>query len=107
MSPQRVPMGRPSRGVNPHRCIDGSAMIDSGNGRTIAQMTRDKLEFIDGLSQYCGSLMRYKIVTGTVKTIFADVVTGIENVRDRIHECLVRHRLMECGVEDCDLGNLG
>ena len=44
---------------------------------------------------------------GTVRSVAADMIIGIIIIRKRVHVSVVRHGLMECGVEHYHLRGLG
>ena len=45
-------------------------------------------------------------MAGTVKSIAADAIAGIQNVWQSVNICVFGHPAMESGVEDSDLGDL-
>ena len=45
------------------------------------------------------------LVARSVESVTTDAVFFVILIRKRVHIGVVRHRLVECGVEDCDLRN--
>src|SRR5659263_699986 len=75
--PHRQPFER----SEPHGCIGGFSVIDSSNRRAVAQMACDQLEFINVPAQHRRGFTRDEVVADAVKTVSANMVPGVENVR--------------------------
>ena len=63
----------------------------------------DYLGVVEGKAGEFGAFRRHVPVARTVESVSADLVFFIIFVRNRIHRCVCRHRLVECGIENSHL----
>ncbi|CDC28528.1 cAMP-binding protein [Faecalibacterium sp. CAG:82] len=89
-----------------HGGINDLALVNRGNGRTIAQVAGDELQTLNGLLQILGSLISNVFVAGAVEAIAADAVLLIVLVGDGVHIGFRGHGAVESGVEDSDHGDV-
>ncbi len=104
MSPERVPMGRPARGVKP---MEVSTLLPPSTAVTEEPLPRwQEISFSSSrlLAQHSGSALGDILVRGAVEAVAADLVLLIVLVGQGIHIGLGGHGLMEGGVEHGHLG---
>ena len=89
-----------------HGGINDLALVNRGNGRTIAQVAGDELQALNGLLQILGSLISNVLVAGAVEAVAADAVLLIVLVGDGVHIGFRGHGAVESGVEDSDHGDV-
>ena len=91
--------GEPHRGI--HRMVE----IHSGDGGTVTEVGDDGFRLGD--AEFFRQLAGDVAVRGAVETVTADFVVGVELVRQRVEIGALRHMLVESGIEDDDLFQIG
>ena len=99
--------GNTGNGGEAHGGVNGLAAVDSGDGRTVAQMAGDQLQLLSGLAQHGGGAAGDILVGSTVEAIAANLVVLIVLMGDGVGVSHLRHGLMESGVEHGDHGGVG
>ena len=89
-----------------HGGVHDLALIDCGNGGTVAQMAGDQLQALNGLLQVLGCLVGNILVAGAVEAVAAHTVLLVVLVGDGVHISLRRHGAVEGGVEHSHHGNV-
>ena len=82
-----------------HRGINDLALIDSGDGGTIAQMAGDQLQALNRLLKELGSAVADILVAGAVEAVAADAVLLIVLIGDGVHISLRGHGGVESRVK--------
>jgi hypothetical protein len=95
-------MIRPSRGV--HGGVDGATVIDSRDGRPIAQMAADYLQSVRRLAEERSNGLGHVFVTGSVKTETSKLVFVRKIPGNGIAVDVFGDRGVKRGVEDRHLG---
>ena len=90
-----------------HTGIHTFSTVNSGNGRTIAQMAGDNLQVFDVSAHHLRALLADITVRSAVKAIAADFIFFIILIRNREHISLWRHGRMESGIKNNHLWYLG
>ena len=88
-----------------HRGVHGMVEIHSGDGGTVTEVGDDGFRLGD--AEFFRQLAGDVAVRGAVETVTADFVVGVEFVRQRVEEGALRHMLVEGGIEDDDLFQVG
>ena len=83
-----------------HRGVDNFTLVDSGDGRTVAQMAGDELQALNRLLQELGSAVADVLVAGAVEAVAADTVLLIVLIGDGVHVGLRGHGGVESRVKD-------
>ena len=90
-----------------HRGIHDLTALDGRDRRAVSKMAGDDLRILGRLVQELQHLAADVSVRGSVEAVTADLVLFDQLLRDRVGICLLRHGLMECGIENEDLRNSG
>ena len=83
-----------------HRGINDLALIDCGDGGTVAQMAGDQLQALDGLLQELSGAVADILVARAVEAVAADAVLLVVLVGDGVHISLRGHGGVESRVKD-------
>ena len=83
-----------------HRGINDLALIDCGDGGTIAQMAGDQLQALNRLLQKLGGAVADILVARAVEAVAADAVLLIVLIGDGVHISLGGHGGVESRVKD-------
>ena len=89
-----------------HSGIKRLAALNSGNRRTVAEMAGNDVDLLRLLAEHSGGTCRYIAVRGAVEAIAAKLVFLVVFIRNRIDIGIIRHGLVEAGIENADLRNL-
>ena len=88
-----------------HRGVHGMVEIHGSDGGTVTEVGDDGFRLGD--AEFFRQLAGDVAVRGAVETVTADFVVGVEFVRQRVEEGALRHMLVEGGIEDDDLFQVG
>ena len=82
-----------------HAGVDDLAVLDGGDGGTVADVAGDKLQILDVLAHELCNAVADIAVGGAVEAIAADLVLLIVLIRHSEHVSLLRHGGMESRIE--------
>ena len=78
---------------------------DGARAASVSEMRGNQMQLLDRPLQKSGRLFRNEVMARSMEAVAPRFVLLIEAVRDGIQIGSRRHRLMECGVEDRDMGD--
>ena len=88
-----------------HRSIYALSVQHSSTTATASDMCRNNLLLLRIDTQELAYTGTDITVTCAVETVATNRIFLIQLIRKRVHVCVIRHRLMECRIEDCYLRN--
>lgn len=86
-----------------HGGVDALAVHDGGAAGAVAEVSCDEAGFFGLLAENLAGFGGHKTVARAVGAVTAEVVFFVELVGDTVEVCLFGHRLVEGGVEHCNL----
>ena len=89
-----------------HGGVDGLPVVDRRDGAAVAQMARDEPQIAQRATEQVRRLLSRVAVARAVGSVAADAVVVVVAGRQGVHVGLGRHRGVEGGVEDGDLGRV-
>ena len=89
----------------PHRRIDRMVKINGGERGAITQVRNHRFRL--GNAEFFRQLARDIAVRSAVEAVAADFIVAVELVRQGIEEGALRHMLVESGIENDDLLQVG
>ena len=87
-----------------HGGVDDLALVDSGNGGTVAQVAGDEFQALNGLLQKLGGAVADILVAGAVEAVAAHAVLLVVLVGDGVHVGLRGHGGVEGRIKHSDVG---
>ena len=103
MSPDRVPMTRPSSGRQAHRRLDRDAAADRRRRRAVAQVQHDLVEVLEPAAEHARDLAGHVLVRRPVEAVPAHPVLAGDLPVDRVRGGRLGQRAEERGVEHDDV----
>ena len=82
-----------------HRGVDRFSAVNSSHRAAVSKVTCNDLEVFDVFAEHFSGSVRNEEVARSVEAVSADSVFFVVFVVYRIHISVVRHRVMESGVE--------
>jgi hypothetical protein len=104
MSPDRVPMSRPSSGVKP---IEVSMLRPRSTAASVTEVDGDDSLFGGIPAEELAAPERHVPVGRSVEAVATDLMFRVELKRDAVQKGVPRHGLVECRVENRDVGDIG
>ena len=90
-----------------HRGIHTLTVLNSSDAGTVANVASDNLLTLGLYTQELTYTLRDIAVACSVESVTANAILLVQLIRKGVHVGIVRHGLMECGIEHTYLGNVG